>query len=222
MTQTAIEYPPAPSLGAEGLLTTLLYAVAHDLRSPLLTLSLSTELIDETAGESLRTDASGRGTIALDAMRHGARDLERMVQALASLSRAYRRELNVGRAPLRMLLGGHLVVSDEDGLESRLVLVDTLPVREVIDACCGDDPAKVQVTLTPQHAVLLLPVPSAMSEVRGAPLIALVEGLQHYAGSVLETLAAGQVLLERQGAAVEVQDVGVRVWLPRAGGMAEA
>ncbi len=221
MSQAAMDTPPTPMLGAEGLVTALLYSVSHDLRSPLLTLSLSAELIDESVGEVLRTDGSGRGTIALDALRHGARDLERMVQALASLSRAYRRELGVGRAALRLLLGGHLVISDEDELDTRLVLVDPISVREVIDACCGDDPAEIHVSLTPRHAILLLPSPPALGDLRGAPLLRLVEGLQRHAGGVLEALAAGQVMLERQGSALDLQEAGVRLWLPRAGAAAE-
>lgn len=215
----AVATPPLPMLGGEPLIASLLYAVAHDLRSPLLTLSLSMGLLDQAASGGGRLDAAS-GTLALDAMHHGARDMERMVQALASLARAYRRALNVRRSPVRLLLGGHVVISEEDSLDARFVVVDPLVVREVIDVCCGDDPARVHAALTEEHVVLVLPLPEACAEVRGTPLLALIEGLQRHAGSAIEALAAAQVALERHGAAIEVGDAGVRLWLPRVGASA--
>ncbi|RLT39863.1 MAG: hypothetical protein DWI58_12130 [Chloroflexi bacterium] len=74
------------------LVEALLYSVSHDLRSPLLTLSLAGELISESLGDRLRAEPSS-GIVALDALEHGARDLERMLQALAVVSRARRRPL---------------------------------------------------------------------------------------------------------------------------------
>lgn len=220
LSSVAVDAPPPPMISGQDVVASLLYSIAHDLRSSLLTLSLSLGLIDEAVEERMRADPSGSGTVALDALHHGARELERMVQSLAILARGYRRELNVGRTPLRLLLGGHVVISEASGLDARLVLVDPIVVREVIDACCGADAAEVHVVLTEAHAVLTLPrppaLPSGPGEVRGAPLTALIEELQRHAGSAVEALAAAQVVLERQGAAIEVRADGVRLWLPRA------
>ncbi len=188
--------------------------MSHDLRSPLLTLSLAGELIEESLGDRLREESSSSGLIALDALQHGAKDLERMLQALTSVSRARRRPLEPSRAPLRLLLGGHLVISDDVDLRSQVVSTDPIAVREIIDGLCGDDPAEIAVRLTDDYAVLRLPLDDALAEVRGAPLAALAGSLQMHAGTVVEALAAGQTVLERMGGRIAVEDDGVHLWLP--------
>ena len=55
----------------------------------------------------------------------------------------------------------------------------------------------------------------SLSEVRGAPLVVLAQSLQHHAGTLVEALAAGQVVLERSDGRVAVTDDGVCIWLPR-------
>lgn len=214
MVQFAADALPVARADTEALIDALLYAVPHDLRSPLLTLSLSAELLREVLGEGLRAEPSGSSAVALDALKHGARELERMLQALARVSRARRRALEARHTPLRLLLGGHVVLSDEVDLARCLVTVDALLVRELLDAICGDDPATVEVVVTDRFAVLRLPHPPGIGDVRGAPLVALVESLQLHAGSPIEDLAAGQVLLERLGGALQVDQSGVRIWLP--------
>ena len=129
-----------------------------------------------------------------------------MLQALTSISRARRRPLESVRAPLRLLLGGHVVLSDAGDLGNRLVLVDPIAVREIIDAVCGDDPAEVQVSLTGTYAVLHLTLVDP----------ALAQSLHRHSGTVVEALAAGEMVLERLGGGVEVDHDGVRLWLPRA------
>ena len=216
MVQSALDAPPVARVDSDALIDALLYTVAHDLRSPLLTLSLSGELLTDALADRLRAEPTGGAAIALDALRHGARDLERMLQALAIVSRARRRPLEPVRAPLRLLLGGHIVISDEGDLGSRLVAVDPLMVRELIDAICGEEPAKIDAAVTDRFAVLRLPLPRGFEDLRGAPLVALVESLQRYAGTAVEEMAAGQVIVERQGGTVNVDEAGVRIWLPRA------
>ncbi len=66
------------------LIDALLYSVSHDLRSPLLGLTLSADLLSDPAGV---VDGSTRD-IALDGLRHGARDMERILHALTAISRA--------------------------------------------------------------------------------------------------------------------------------------
>ena len=56
--------------------------------------------------------------------------------------------------------------------------------------------------------MLRLPLPHGCEELRGGPLPALVESLQRYAGTPVEELAAGQVIVERQGGAVNAEEVG--------------
>lgn len=206
--------PPA-TVDPDVLVEALLFSVSHDLRSPLLTLSLAGELIAEALGPRLRSEEAGSGLVALDALQHGARDLERMLQALTAVSRARRRPLEPKRAPLRMLLGGYVVISDAGDLGNRVVGVDPVTVREVIDAVAGDEPAEIHVLLHEAFAVLRLPLPAALVEVRGAPLVALAGSLQRHAGTLVEALAAAEVLLERSGGHIEIADEGVRMWLPR-------
>lgn len=137
-----------------------------------------------------------------------------MLQALTSVSRARRRPLEPSRAPLRLLLGGHLVISDDVDLRSQLVSTDPIAVREILDAMCGDDPAEILVRLTDDYAVLRLPLDDALAEVRGAPLAALAGSLQMYSGTLVEALAAGQTVLERIGGRIVIEDDGVHLWLP--------
>lgn len=206
-------FAPGP-VDPDILVEALLYSVSHDLRSPLLTLSLAGELISESLGDRLRAEPSG-GLVALDALEHGARDLERMLQALAVVSRARRRPLERTHAPLRLLLGGHIVLSDAGDLGNRLVEIDPIAVREIIDAMCADEPAEIQVTLLDSYVVLRLPLQEALADVRGAPLVALAQSLQRHAGTLVETLAAAQVVLERSGGGLDITDGGVQLWLPR-------
>lgn len=221
MIQPATDTMAPPPVDPDVLVEALLYSVSHDLRSPLLTLSLAGELISESLGDRLRAEPSS-GLVALDALEHGARDLERMLQALAVVSRARRRPLEIGHAPLRLLLGGHIVISDEGDLGSRLVRVDAIALREIIDAVCGDDAVEIHVLLLDAYVVLRLPLPAALAEVRGAPLVAMVQSLQYHAGTLVETLAASQVVLDRCGGAIDVRDDGVHLWLPRVDTSADA
>lgn len=217
MARVTVNTPPLPA-NADSLVDALLYSVSHDLRSPLLTLSLASELIADVLGDRLREEPSSTGAVALDALQHGTRDLERMLQALTTVSRARRRPLEPGRAPLRLLLGGHVVLSDAGDLGSQLVAVDPIAVREIIDAVCGEGPADIAVALDGTHAVLRLPLPPALAEVRGGPLEAIVQSLQLHAGTLVETLAGAEVVLHRCGGAVEVAGGGVYLWLPLAAG----
>ena len=135
--------------------------------------------------------------------------------ALAVVSRARRRPLETTYAPLRLLLGGHIVISDDGDLGNRLVGVDPIAVREIIDALVGDEPAELQVSLLDSYVVLRMPLDESLSEVRGGPLVAMAQSLQRYAGTPVETLAAGQVVLERFGGGLDITDAGVQLWLPR-------
>ncbi|MCA9849699.1 MAG: hypothetical protein KC461_03530, partial [Dehalococcoidia bacterium] len=92
------------------LLDSLLYAVSHDLRSPLLTMTLSAELLETSLGDEVARSEAAK--VAFGSMQQGAQDLERMLQTLTLLSRARRKQLEPAQAPLKLILGGYEVTSD--------------------------------------------------------------------------------------------------------------
>jgi len=198
--------PPAAS--ADQRFASLLYAVSHDLRSPLLTMSLSADLI-EAAMQRGETSAE----VALKALRHGAEDAERMLQALTLLSRAHRRRIEPARAPLRLVLAGYLVISEASELESRQVAVDAVSVREMLDAVTDEGMLELHVRMQDSFVLIEFDAEGLPPEA-DSPLSALTESLQYSAGSSLEALAVGQVLLERQGGGVGCTNGRVTVWLP--------
>lgn len=193
------------------LLDALLYSVSHDLRSPLLSLTLSADLLRGVAGA---VPEGGAGEVALDGLRYGARDMERMIESLTVLSRARRRVFDRDHAPLGLILGGHLVVSEVDDLVRQLVAVDPMCVRELMDEVCGDAPIEVRAFLEDGHVMLSAPVTADLPPFGGRPLWALASSLQVYAGSAVERLAAFQVLLDRQGATFAIEDDRLVLWLP--------
>lgn len=195
------------------LLDSLLYSVSHDLRSPLITMTLSAELIE--AGLGADATRSEGVTLAMDSLRQGAADMERMLQTLMLLSRARRRVIEDSRGTLQVILGGHIVLAEAPGLPRRVALVDPLHVREMLDAVAGDDPLEVQVTLSQERASLRFAAPAL--EHGPTPLHVLVSSLKQYAGTPVEALAVGQVLLERQGAQVTNSAGEVTIYLPLAG-----
>lgn len=198
---------------ADVILDALLYSVSHDLRSPLLTLSLSAELIGESVHPGA-TRESGTATVALDALKSGAQDLERMLHALTVVSRARRRPLEPRRVPLQMLLGGHLVISDVAGLEKLRVTIDPDPFRELLDRLCGEDPAEIQLTRTDAYVICRIPSRVELPVLQASPLAALAGSLQAHAGTIVEELASVQVQLVRQAVPMEVLGGAVRLWLP--------
>jgi signal transduction histidine kinase len=214
MTALSAATIPARDL-PDDILDALLYSVSHDLRSPLLTLSLSGELIRESVRQDTRESASS--SVALDALKHGAQDLERMLHALTTISRARRRPLETRMVPLRMLLGGHVVISDAD-LERLLVRVDAGTVRELLDRLCGEEPAEIPLERTDTHVVFRVPARVELPPLERSPLLELSSSLHTYAGTVVEDLASLQVQLGRQSGVLEVTDGAVCVWLPIARG----
>ena len=204
---------PLPLAAADTwrLFDALLYSVSHDLRSPLLSLTLSADLLRDSAAA---VPEGGTREVALDGLRYGARDMERMLQSLTVLSRARRRVFEHDRGPLGLILGGHLVMSDIEGLASRVVAVDPMTVRELLDEVAGEGPVEVRVNVEGDFVVLSVPVNADLPPFEGRPLYALASSLQAYAGSAVERLAAAQVVLDRQGASFSVEGVRLTVWLP--------
>lgn len=208
--------PAAAAPDAWRLIDALLYSVSHDLRSPLLSMTLSAELIEE----GLRAGSGAGVTEALPGLRQGAADLERMLQALTLLSRARRREVVPAAAPLRLILGGYRVSSDVPQLDKVTVATDPLVVREFLDALGHGDALAVVASVEGEHVVLAVDVPEELQDAT-SPLEALAGSLQRFAGhpsagASVEGLAAQQLLLERQGARVRIDGGRLLLALPRA------
>lgn len=195
---------------AQQVLDSLLYSVSHDLRSPLLTMTLSAELIESALErEGVRSEGT---TLAVSSLLQGAADMERMLQTLMLLSRARRKQIEPTRGALQVILGGHAVVSEDAALPRRIALVDPLQVREMLDAVAGDDPLEVHVRVRDGCADLEFAV--AILEHGPTPLHAISASLKQYAATPVEALAVGQVLLERQGGRVEGDSGRVVISLP--------
>ncbi|MQA00155.1 MAG: hypothetical protein GEU80_12660 [Dehalococcoidia bacterium] len=205
MTSPAPRPGVLPRTGAEDLVDALLYSVSHDLRSPLLALSLSGQLLRESIG----SEATERTTPLLDGMQAAAADLERMLQALTVLSRARRRPLHVRPVALDALLAGGEVRGAIDGMD---VEVDVDLLREFLDWC----DAPLQLEQVP-GGVRLVVAPPALPEYEGTPLHALTRSLQRYSGTPLERLAVFEVAFARGGVALVSEDGRVLLDLPRAG-----
>jgi len=186
-----------------------LHSVSHDLRSPLLTMSLGTELIADavTAGDE-------RAVLALDSLRSGAKDLERMLDAITLLSRARRRDLADGPVPLIELLSGHLVVSDFERVERLRVNVDPRIVLETIAIVARGAALDIALAIEGSRAHLTLPVPEDAPECDGSPLAALMGALRTYAGTPIANVGALQAQLERQGGTMSASGRRLRVSLP--------
>lgn len=200
---------PAP---AWRVLDALLYSVSHDLRSPLLTMTLSADLVQEgLSPASGGEQASETVSIALDAFRRGAADLERMLEALTRLSRARRQEITPAKSSLRLILGGYTVTGGAS--PDTTVTVDAIEVREFIDGLAGDGDAAVEVARDGGLVTICVAsVHESVGEV--TPLDALAGSLHLFAGTPVEALAVRQILLERRDCEVSVVGGRVRVALP--------
>lgn len=204
----------AAAADAQTIVDALLYSVSHDLRSPLLTMSLSADLVEDALRKQGVPVEEGSTAIALEALRHGAVDLERMLQALTQVSRARRRPLEPSRVALAVVLGGYEVATPGLDLRRCAVAVDPLVAREVIDVASGDGSPEVRVSIEAAHALIDLPYES--SSTAPSPLEALASSLQTGAGAAVERLAVSQVIIERQGGALQFADGRLRMWLPLA------
>lgn len=199
------------------LLDSLLYSVAHDLKSPLLTLALASDLIVDAVGEP-----DDRARLALDSLKHGAKDLERMLDAVTTVSRAWRRPLEVVAVPLMPVLSGHVVTSghddpaDHDDPAGLAAAVDPHIVSELEARLLVGQRGALQLAVEGGVIRLDVPLADGWPEVDGTPLEALLGSLHTYAGTPVEPLAALQVLLERQGGGLAIEGRWASVRLPLA------
>jgi len=196
-----------------GLLGTLLYSISHDLKSPLLTLSLGNELL---AGH-VRADTE-QVRIAIESLHHGILDMERMLEAVTRLSRAYHRQLSDTPVPLQQVMRGHVVITGADA-ERLLVAIDPRPVVDALGQLAGHGPLRLDLTIDSGAAVLVAPLRDAFPEpeaASSAPLDLLAGSLHTYAGTVIDTLAVLQLQLARQGGDVWLHGAESVIRLPLA------
>ncbi len=210
---------PTHAVSADGfeLLDAVLHSTSHDLRSPLLSMTLSAELLQESLPPGAAVEGS-TAAIALEAMRHGAKDLERMLQALTLVSRARRRQLEIATLPLRELLVGRRTAPDLTALPDLTVTVDVAVIEEALDSFAAEATAVIAVEPSAHDVSLLLPPPVDAPEFEGSPVAALLGSLQNYAGTPVERLAASEVLVARSGGRLLADTSGVRLSLPLAAG----
>ncbi len=196
--------------GADELLGLFLRAISHDLKSPLLTLSLSAELLADML------PAAEHAQVARDGLTNGVREMERMLDGVTAISRARSRILASHPVPLGDLLSGHIVLSEEEHLGRTFVAVDSRYVAELLTAVAAGRAAEVRLELRGAHAQLTLMLPEPLAELTESPLRALLTSLQQHAGTAVGPLAAVQVQLERQGGSIECAEGRLVVRLPLA------
>ena len=181
----------------------LLESVAHDLRSPLLTMALSANLLQDAG-------AAAREQVAHAALREGIRDLERMLDAVTTLSRAAKRTLTP-RSALAGVVPRSLLPQNV-GIDA-----DARLVAELLDALGPD--AELALRIEDGTVELSGALPALADLAGGSPLAALLDSLKTHAGSVVERLAAIELQAARQGGTLTVVDGRAALRLPRTGGV---
>ena len=202
-------------LDIEGLfeiIDPLLYAVAHDLKSPLLTLSLSADLLLSDA-----EPADHGQRIAVQGLTEGSKEIERMIDSLAVLSRAYRKSLDPGTTPLTELLvdfEGYL--RDEPDIERFRVAVDGRVVRTLLEMLRDEQPDAIVIDVTATELRIEAPAPESEYGIGASPLQTLFGSLTAHAGTQVQTLAEVQVQLGRQAGSITFEDDRTIVRVPLA------
>jgi hypothetical protein len=197
----------APSIAddAPALLDSLLYSVSHDLRSPLLSVSLSAQLIEHALGKRETSEVPNPIAEALGGLKAACDDLERMLAALNAVSRAARRRAEPVSVPLASLcdtpIEDAIALDDVTAQELRLALAAATdsPVATI-------EGASARVTWSVDRAI---EGPSALAE--------LAASLQRHAGTSIERLACLEVALRGAGGSLAVDGNVVTATLSLAG-----
>jgi hypothetical protein len=193
------------------LLGVFIRAVSHDLRSPLLTLSLGLELLSDA------TSSDERARVAREALTEGVAELERMLDAVSAISRARSRILTDQPVALAALLGEHRANAAGVDPEGLRVTVDPRSVNEAIEAIDATMPVELTAAVRDRGTVeLSAGLPAEFEAVERPPLEMLLGSLQEYAATPIAALAAAQVLLERQGGGLRCERGRVVLSLPLA------
>jgi len=181
---------------APQLLDSLFYAVSHDLRSPLLTVSLSAQLLEHTL-KDVQVDGADE---ALGGLRAACDDLERMLAAMNALSRASRRASEAIELDLATV---------HAGAPGATIVLDELTAAELQAVL----PATVATSIEGTTASIRW----AADGLDQSPLVALTGSLQAYAGGPVEALACLEIAIERHRGSLEVTDGEIVLRLPVTG-----
>ena len=183
----------------------LLTSVSHDLRSPLLTVALSGDLLRDAVDGG---DADGAR----------ASPARRCVRAFATSSACSTRSPR-SRAPRNgrwhraahspaCFLEGHWLSGDG------AIDADASLAADLVDALGGGTAVEVR-TLDAAVEVAVALADEAGSVPDGSPLAALLDSLKAYAGTVVERLAAIELQASRQGGALRIDGGRALLTLPR-------
>lgn len=191
----------------------LLYSVSHDLRSPLLTLSLSADLLVGTAEPTDQGQRTG-----IQGLKHGAKEMERMLDAVAVLSRAYRKPLDAETTPLSEVIAGFEdCLQGEPDTEQVRVAVDARVVRELLETLRGEQDAEVTIAVTAEELRIESPAPESEYGLAASPLETLFGSLTAHAATQVQQLSEVQVQLARQAGTIAFEDGRTVARVPLAG-----
>ena len=165
---------------AETLLGVLLESVSHDLRSPQLTLTLSAELLSQAAPE-----LDARPGVALEGLRHGAADVERMLATLATVAGARAQPEQEVVVSLPRALGRRAVRTVHGDLDSLMAAVSPL-LHELLRPLFGEASAELELAVDEGELLIAGPLADDCPECDGSPLVALLGSLATHAGSPIE------------------------------------
>jgi hypothetical protein len=195
-----------------GVIDPLLYAVSHDLKSPLLTLSLSADLLLGNA-----EPANDGQRIAIQGLTEGSKEMECMIDSLAVLSRAYRKSLDDGTTPLTELLvdfEGYL--RGDPDIERSLVAVDGSVVRTLLEVLRDEQPDAIVIDVSATELRIEAPAPESEYGIGASPLQTLFDSLTAHAGTQVQSPAELQVQLSRQDGSITFEDDRTVVRVPLA------
>jgi K+-sensing histidine kinase KdpD len=184
---------------AADLLDSLFYSVSHDLRSPLLTVSLSAQVLEHTLGD----DIAQSTTEALNSLRAASTDLERMLATLNALSRATRRPIETTSLTLDAIAA--------DAPDDIAVLLDRATATDIARLIAASEQS---ATIEQSSGQVTLGWAIENAPEASSPLTALTASLQNYAGTLIEGLACVEIALNREGGSLELTQGHVRVSLP--------
>ena len=193
--------------GPERLLGMLLSSVAHDLKSPLIALSLGAELLAETEVPQQRA-------IASDSIRQGVRDMERMLDAVAAVSASRRQPLQLETITVGDALAGVEVESTTAGWEGRSMTVDRQFMLHLVEFGGGPGNARAGLDMQADAVAITIAAPESTELPSGSPLAALLSSLHEHAGTAVQDLAVLQLLSARQDGDLSMSADGVTVTLP--------
>ncbi len=193
----------------------LLDSISHDLKSSLLTLSLSADLLvgaAEPFDDAQRTGVEG--------LKHGAKEMGRMLDAVSAISHAYREPLDDAPTPLADVLAGfERYLRGDPDLGRYHVATDARVLRELLVTLSGEAPDDLSIDVTPEALHIESPAPESEYGLAASPLQTLFGSLMAHSATLVQTLSEAQVRLGRQAGAITFEHGRTVVSVPLAGGL---